>query len=114
MNQRRQRPIPVTSAERERLEQYKRDYENTTGSGGADWGAFLRGAILLGLGAAGVYALSKLVRRQKSTATICCGGCDKEFLLAIPEGVNDAVQVSCPHCNLDLVISLVEGREISE
>ena len=103
----RQRPIPVTSAEREKLERYKTIYQDSTGTSGADWGNFLGTIALLGLGAAGIYVLSKVLSRDNSTTTVSCGSCRQNFLMAVPEGVGQAVHVKCPHCHTDLVVALM-------
>ncbi|MBC8281391.1 MAG: hypothetical protein H8E48_11430 [Chloroflexi bacterium] len=106
LNQKRQRPIPVTSSDRETLEQYKKAYEEITGTEGGDWGAFLRGALLLGLAAVDVFQLSRVIERQGSSATIRCAKCYTRFLMAIPDGVAGAIQIECPHCKAELVIPL--------
>ena len=106
LNQKRQRPIPVTSSDRETLEQYKQAYEEITGTEGGDWGAFLRGALLLGLAAVDVYQLSRVIERKGSSATVRCAKCFTRFLMAIPDGVAGALQIECPQCSTGLVIPL--------
>ena len=105
MNEPRQRPIPVTRQERAILEQQKKRYEAKTGDSG-DWGEFLGTVALLGLAAAGVYALVGATRRSPQSVDVICSGCSKDFVMAVPVGTGRAVQTTCPHCGLELVVNL--------
>jgi DNA-directed RNA polymerase subunit RPC12/RpoP len=99
----RQRPIPVTDSERTKLEQYKRQYEEHSGEGG-DWGAFLGTIALLGLAAAGVYALVQATRQTPQSANVICSECHQQFVIALPVNAQNVVAVRCPHCQRDLVV----------
>ena len=109
MEKRRQRPIPVTSREREFLDQYKKRYEKSTGDTG-DWGNFLSTITLLGLAAAGIYMSVKAAKETANSASTQCGVCGQTFLIAISDQVGRAVHVNCPHCQAELVVDLVETK----
>ena len=101
----RQRPIPVTSAERDRLQAAKSRYEQATGDAG-DWGKFLGTISLLGLAAAGVYALGKAAARSVQSVDVECYACGRSFLMAVPDGTPRAVLTVCPHCGREVVADL--------
>lgn len=101
----RQRPIPVTRQERELLEERKRRYEESTGDRG-DWGAFLRTVTLLGLAAAGVYTLGRVIARSRQSINVECAGCRGTFVVALPDQVGRAVHITCPYCGVELVVHL--------
>lgn len=101
----RQRPISVTSKEREVLERRKHLYETSTGRKG-DWGEFLDTIVLLGLAATGVYTLVKAIRRSEQSVDFTCGECEKTFVMAVPSGVGQAVYTTCPHCSAELVVDI--------
>ena len=105
----RQKPIPVTSRERDVLEDYKQQFENHTGDTG-DWGEFLSAIALLGLAAAGIYALAKNSQRVNSTVNTQCSLCAQDFLVALPPGVSPVVHVLCPNCQTNLVIYTADGQ----
>jgi len=109
MGEPRQKPIPVTSGERARLEQHKGRYEDATGDSG-DWGKFLGTVALLGLAAAGVYALVKATERSRQSVDVSCCGCNTSFVMALPEGTGRAVYTTCPHCGMELVVDLGRAR----
>jgi hypothetical protein len=102
----RQKPIPVTSQEREILEERKHLYEQTTGTRG-DWGLFLNNITLLGLAAAGVYNLASIESRGQYSVNLKCGHCRHIFLMALPHEAGQALLIPCPKCRKELVIDLV-------
>ena len=101
----RQRPIAVTSAERDRLDAAKSSYEKATGDSG-DWGKFLGTISLLGLAAVGVYALGKAAERSPQSVDVTCHACRRLFLMAIPDGTPRAVLTVCPNCGREVVVDL--------
>ena len=105
MDKRRQRPIPVTSRERAVLDQRKKKYETSTGDSG-DWGKFLSNITLLGLAAAGIYALVKAVKKSDQSVDVQCKACRETFVMALPAQVDRAVYVRCPSCQEELVVDL--------
>ena len=105
MPNRRQRPIPVTSAERDKLDAAKRSYERATGDAG-DWGNFLGTITLLGLAAVGVYAVGKAAARSIQSVDVACEGCGGSFLMAVPDGTPRALLTVCPLCGQEIVIDL--------
>ncbi|MBM3176188.1 MAG: hypothetical protein FJZ93_10845 [Chloroflexi bacterium] len=109
MDEPRQKPIPVTRQERASLEQHKQRYEGATGDTG-DWGKFLGTIALLGLAAAGIYALVKATERSQQSVDVCCCRCSRNFVMAVPEGTGRAVYTSCPHCGIELVVDLGTSR----
>ena len=109
MGEPRQKPIPVTSGERAKLEQQKQRYESATGEAG-DWGKFLGTITLLGLGAAGVYALVKATQRSPQSVDVRCTKCSVTFVMALPEGTGRAVYTTCPNCGAELVVDLGASR----
>ena len=102
---RRQRPIPVTSAERERLERFKEQFEASTGSQG-DWGQFLEAVVKLGLVALGTYLLAKVIQSADESKTVQCPACSKTFVMTHAGVRSPVVDVSCPHCQKALVVKL--------
>jgi len=105
MVERRQRPIPVTGQERTILAEQKKRYEQSTGDRG-DWGKFLGTVTLLGLAAAGIYALASATTRSGQSVSVECAGCGESFLMAIPSGTDRAIYTICPHCDKELVVYL--------
>lgn len=105
MTDARQRPISITSSDRDVLDLYKRLYEESTGEN-TDWGAFLGTISLLGLAAAGVYHLVKATRRSRQTVDVECFQCGSTFLMAVPAGTDRAVFTMCPECDAELVVDL--------
>ena len=105
MTEKRQRPIPVTAAERRHLDERKRLYEEKSGTKGS-WGKFLATISLLGLAAAGVYALGQPAKRSPQAMSIRCGPCGETFPMALPEGTPRAVLIECPYCGRELVVDL--------
>ena len=105
----RQRPIPVTRRERERLDAQKERYEKATGDTG-DWGKFLGTVALAGLAALGVYKLVQSLNRSPQSVSVNCE-CGENFLMATPEGVGRLVLTNCPICRLELVVDLGPSRE---
>jgi len=101
----RQRPIPVTSQERETINLYKSRYEQATGTPG-DWGDFLDTVVKLGLAALGIYALSKAMSGPGRSVTVKCLKCASNFLLAVPAGTPRAVHTGCPHCSTEMIVDL--------
>lgn len=108
--ERRQRPIPVTSSERKILDTYKGDWENRTGSQ-SDWGEFLGAVVLLGLAAAGIYALAEVIaRNDPHSLQVSCPKCSQRFVVAVPQNTGEAVQVGCPHCQASLVVPVHDRK----
>ncbi len=105
MNKPRQRPIPVTSQERDILEQHKDRYEQSTGDRG-DWGKFLGTMTLLGLAAAGIYGLAKATTRSRQSVDVECIECGEMFVMAVPNQRDQAIYTTCPHCGYELVVYL--------
>ena len=101
----RQRPIPVTSAERDKLAAAKSRYEQATGDDG-DWGKFLGTISLLGLAAVGVYALGKAAARSVQSVDVKCHACRRSFLMAVPDGTPRAVLTRCTNCGREVVVDL--------
>jgi len=101
----RQRPIPVTSAEREKLAAAKSKYEQATGDSG-DWGKFLSTISLLGLAAVGIYALGKASARPVQSVDVKCHACHSRFLMAVPDGTPRAVLTNCTNCGQEVVVDL--------
>lgn len=103
----RQKPIPVTSDEREFLNEQKERYETRSGDTG-DWGKFLETMALLGLAAAGIYILVKALQVNRRSANVRCSnpGCGKDFTVALQPGAAKAILVNCPHCQAELVVQL--------
>ena len=101
----RQRPISLTSGDRDTLDQYKIRYEESTGER-TDWGTFLGTVALLGLAAAGVYHLARANKRSPQTVDVECFECGEMFIMAVPQGVDRAVYTSCPACDAELVVDL--------
>lgn len=101
----RQRPIPVTSAERDKLDAAKVSYERATGDAG-DWGNFLGTVTLLGLAAVGIYALGKAAARSVQSVDVACEACGGSFLMAVPDGTPRAFLIVCPLCGEQIVIDL--------
>lgn len=107
MNKPRQRPIPVTSHERELLEQQKRRWEESTGDSG-DWGKFLGTAILLGLAAAGVYNLARATSRSRQSVDVECPECGYSFVMVADRDKQRAIYTTCPECSEEIVVYLGE------
>lgn len=103
--ERRQKPIPVTSAERELLQEHKDRYEEGTGDRG-DWGKFLGTMALLGLAAAGIYGLVRASTRSPQSVDVQCSQCSGEFIMAVSSHSDRAVHTVCPFCNTQLVVYL--------
>jgi len=101
----RQRPIPVTDQERSLLEKQRELYEAKSGKTD-DWGDFLGTIALLGLAAAGIYALANATRQTPQSAQVECSQCHKVFILALPNQAQRVVYTRCPHCQFDLVVNL--------
>jgi len=108
MGEPRQKPIPITRQERALLEDQKRRYEQSTGDRG-DWGKFLGTIALLGLAAAGIYALSRATSRTKQSVNVRCEICRKTFIMAVPNRADRAIYTTCPHCGGELVVYLGES-----
>src|SRR4030042_2045307 len=102
MKEARQKPISIASKDRGVIDSYKKKYDATTGEK-TDWGTFLATMALLGLAAAGIYHLAKTTNRSPQSVEVQCGQCGNNFLMAVPKGTERAVQISCPHCNEELV-----------
>lgn len=105
MVERRQRPIPVTSQERRFLEEQKKRYENSSGDTG-DWGKFLASMALLGLAAAGIYALANATKRTPQSVDVKCSVCSNTFIMAVPAGAVNIIHTKCPYCQSELVVNL--------
>ena len=105
MTSARQRPISITSSDRDVLDSYKRLYEESTGES-TDWGKFLGTVTLLGLAAAGVYNLVRANKRSPQTVDVECFECGSTFLMAVPAGTGRAVYTMCPECDAELVVDL--------
>ena len=105
MATRRQRPIPVTSREREFLEKQKKLYERNSGNTG-DWGQFLGGIVLLGLAAAGIYVLARAVNRTPQSVDVHCSACGTSFVMALPNDARRIIHTKCPNCSSELVVNL--------
>jgi len=105
MTERRQRPIPVTSREREFLEHQKQRYESSSGRSG-DWGDFLGAVTLLGLAAVGIYALAKAMKRTPQSVDVECSSCHNTFVMAISTEADRVVYTRCPCCSAELVVKL--------
>lgn len=105
MSDPRQKPIPITSQERAELEDQKRRYEDSTGDRG-DWGKFLTTVTLLGLAAAGIYALTKATARSRQSVNVECCECGETFIMAVPSLADRAIYTTCPHCGEELVVYL--------
>jgi len=103
--ERRQKPIPVTSTERELLQKQKKRYEEGTGDTG-DWGKFLGTITLLGLAAAGIYGLAKASARSQQSVDVQCSECSEKFIMAISSHSDRAVHTVCPYCGAELVVYL--------
>jgi len=101
----RQRPIPVSRQERDRLDEHKRRYEEATGDRG-DWGGFLRTISLLGLAALGVYGIARAKRRSTNSVTVRCPSCGQDFAVALPQPEARVVEAVCPYCDAELVVDL--------
>ena len=101
----RQRPIPVTRQERDRLDEHKRRYQEATGDSG-DWGSFLGTIALMGLAALGIYGLARATRRSTNSVTVDCPSCAEAFTVALPEPEPRVVETICPYCNAELVVDL--------
>ena len=101
----RQKPISITSRDRDILDSYKRRYDESTGER-TDWGTFLGTVALLGLAAAGVYHLVNAKNRSPQSVDIECFECGEIFIMAVPQGVDRAVYTSCPACDAELVVDL--------
>jgi predicted RNA-binding Zn-ribbon protein involved in translation (DUF1610 family) len=110
MGEPRQRPIPITGKERAALEEQKRRYEQSTGDKG-DWGKFLGTIALLGLAAAGIYALAKATSRTKQSVNVECSSCGNTFIMAVSEKADPAIYTTCPHCGEDLVVYLRKSTD---
>ena len=105
MTDARQKPISINSRDRDVLNQQKARYEESTGKS-TDWGDFLGTVALLGLAAVGVYMLAKAIKRSPRSVDVKCSGCDKSFVMAVPEGTPRAIYTTCPHCQEELVVDL--------
>ena len=105
----RQRPISIGSRDRQVLDDQKRRYEQSMGES-SDWGNFLGTMVLLGLAAAGVYALARATRRTPQSVDIECVQCGGAFIMAVPQGTGRAVYTTCPHCTEELVVDLGRSR----
>jgi DNA-directed RNA polymerase subunit M/transcription elongation factor TFIIS len=105
------RIISVSPNERRELEEAKRRYEERHGS--TDWGGFLSAMVGLGLAAAGIYALAKVLQRSDKSAEVSCPACGKSFVMALPartRGEPPVLEVNCPECNAELVVDLVPRK----
>ena len=109
MTSARQRPISITSSDRDVLDSYKRLYEESTGES-IDWGKFLGTVALLGLEAAGVYNLVHAKNRSPQSVDVECCECGESFIMAVPRGTGRAIYTTCPSCGIDLVIDLGNTR----
>jgi len=105
MTSTRQRPISITSSDRDVLDSYKRLYEESTGES-IDWGKFLGTVALLGLAAAGVYNLVRANKRSPQTVDVECFECGSTFVMAVPTGTDRAIHTRCPECDAELVVDL--------
>ncbi len=109
MTESRQRPISVTSRDREALDRHKRRYEDATGEP-TDWGSFLGTIALLGLAAAGIYRLATARRRSPQTVDVECCWCQSTFLMVVPLETGRAIYTTCPACDAELVVDLGAER----
>ncbi|MFC1919479.1 hypothetical protein ACFLWX_01635 [Chloroflexota bacterium] len=105
MTNRRQQPISISNRNRAILNQQKARYDSSTGQS-TNWGQFLETMALLGLAAAGIYALAKASRRSSQSVDVQCSPCGANFIMAVPEGAERAVYTTCPHCGAELVVDL--------
>lgn len=101
----RQRQIPVTRQERERLDEHKRRYQQATGDSG-DWGRFLGTITLMGLAALGIYGLARATRRSTNSVTVNCPSCSETFTVALPQPEPRVVETVCPRCNAEMVVDI--------
>jgi len=108
MTKPRQKPITLRSRDRDTLDKHKKKYESTRGS--TDWGEFLRTVVLLGLAAAGIYAIVKATQRSEGSVNVECT-CGERFVLALTPDVDRAVSVICPACGRELVVDLQAVRQ---
>ncbi|MBT4512858.1 MAG: hypothetical protein HOC20_11700 [Chloroflexi bacterium] len=102
---RRQKPISVSTDKWASLNQQKSTYEEQSGDK-SDWGSFLETMTLLGLAAAGIYALAKSLDKTSNSVNVQCHYCDKTFAMALPREATRAVHVRCLHCGGNLVVDL--------
>jgi hypothetical protein len=100
MQRPRQTSIGVTPQEKETLDKAKQLYEQQTGAR-TDWGGFLGAIAALGLGALGVYALT---RSSRSKPTVQCHACNQAFAVAHSGDLPPVVYVTCPYCDAELVV----------
>jgi len=107
------RMISVSPDERRELEEAKKSYEERHGS--TDWGGFLAAMVGLGLAAAGIYALAKVLRRSEKSAEVSCPACGASFVLAVPaetRGQPPVLGVNCPQCEAELVVNLMPKKTV--
>ena len=97
----RQQPIPVTTEERQVLNERKSLYERHTGDVG-DWGHFLNSITLLGLAVAGVYPLVKGERTRRNATEVQCPSCEM-ILWFFDHDREGVLLVPCPACDTEYV-----------
>lgn len=101
----RQKPISLRSNDKDILDEHKKRYEASTGKP-TDWNGFLNTVTLLGLAAAGIYALAKVHGRSHQSVDVQCPSCDRVFLMAVAVDAERVIYTTCPYCRTELVIDL--------
>jgi len=100
----RQKNVPLTFKERQRLDAAKKLYEEKTGDAG-DWGKFLVGVTAAGLAALGIY---KLVTSSKKRPRVECAYCAAVFPIAYSGELPRIAYVTCPQCDKEMVVDFSE------
>lgn len=100
----RQKNVPLTFKERQKLDTAKKLYEERTGDTG-DWGKFLVAVTAVGLAALGIY---KLVKSSKKRPRVECAYCGAVFPIAYSGEPPRVAYVICPECNEELVVDFSE------
>ena len=102
------RHIAVSPAERVKLEEAKRRYEEKRGP--TDWGDFIVTVVGVGLAGLGIYAFARVLQHSEKSAELSCPYCESSFLLALPAGSQPqhppVLEVDCPKCSCSLVVDL--------
>lgn len=108
----RQRNIPVDKDEGVELERRKQLYESKTGETG-DWGKALGILTLGGLAALGIYALAKATQPTPTSWQITCpnNNCGASFPIAAAGSPPRLAQVTCPHCQTEIVVDFGSTNE---
>lgn len=101
MKEPRQKSIGITPQEKVQLDKAKHLYETRTGDS-TDWGKFLAITSALALGALGIY---KIAESKRNRPSVECPYCGIRFAIAHLGGLPRIVQVQCPECSEEVVIS---------